>query len=216
MWRRNSAFRPAAACFLAILLACASASGQGLAPSQNPYALDPYRPSDADLLRRYGSVLLAQTPLAEIRKLDPFNPSDAALLRELGGGIPLWGLWYPPFPGPLVFPSAASATGERPQINIFIGQLPPEAVTSGAAPSPSLPKEIITAIRPDSNDGVWIEYGNARWISSGQAVAFDDTAFMQIGEYNGFPVFQRRDGSGEVIYLPTRKDRVAPYRLKGR
>jgi hypothetical protein len=78
------------------LLAVVPASGQSPASAQLPYGLDPYKPSDAALLRQYGDTLLAQTPLLELRKLDPYIPSHAALLRQLGGGLPLWGLgWYP-------------------------------------------------------------------------------------------------------------------------
>ena len=216
--RPSSALRLAAIGAVAIL-ACVRVSGQAPATAANPYGLDPYRPSDAELLRRYGSVLVAQTPLGEIRKLDPYKPSDAALLRELGGGIPLWGWWYPPTPfsGPLMLPSAASAEQDRPQINIFVGQPPSDALTAiGTPASPSLPREIVTVLRPDTNDGVWINYDNARWISAGQAVAFDEGTFTRIGQYNGFPVFRRQGSSDEVIYLPTRKDRVSPYRLKGK
>ncbi|MGE3843173.1 MAG: hypothetical protein AB7I50_16495 [Vicinamibacterales bacterium] len=61
-----------------------------------PYGLDPFNPTDAAFLRNYGTALVSQTPLLELRHLDPFNPSDAALLRQIGGAIPLWGLaWYP-------------------------------------------------------------------------------------------------------------------------
>jgi hypothetical protein len=75
------------------LLAVAPAS------AQNPYDLDPYRPSDAVWLRNYGTVLVAQTTLLELRKLDPYVPSQAALIRQLGGGVPnpVSGM-YQPFP----------------------------------------------------------------------------------------------------------------------
>jgi hypothetical protein len=35
------------------------------------YGLDPYKPSDAELLRKYGSVLATRTPLLDLRRLDP-------------------------------------------------------------------------------------------------------------------------------------------------
>lgn len=97
------------------LCAFSIASAQTPISSQHPYGLDPYKPSDAELLRRYGSALATQTPLLELRKLDPYKPSHAALLRSLGGAIPLWAIWYPtalapasmtPFP-----PRAASPRG---------------------------------------------------------------------------------------------------------
>jgi hypothetical protein len=65
------------------------------APVPHPYGLDPYKPSDAELLRKYGSLLATQTPIRELRRLDPYKPSHAALLRAVGGAIPLWAIWYP-------------------------------------------------------------------------------------------------------------------------
>jgi hypothetical protein len=76
------------------------ASAQTPTPIQHPYGLDPYKPSDAQLLRTYGAVLATQTPLIELRKLDPYKPSQAALLRALGGAIPLWAISCPLAPAP--------------------------------------------------------------------------------------------------------------------
>ena len=78
-----------------VLSPLALAWAQTPTPVQHPYGLDPYKPSDAELLRKYGSVLATQTPLLELRKLDPYKPSHAALLRALGGAMPLWTIWYP-------------------------------------------------------------------------------------------------------------------------
>jgi len=100
------------------LLAVVPASAQAPASAQqHPYGLDPYKPSDAALLRQYGATLVALTPLSELQKLDPYKPSHAALLRQLGGAIPVWGLgWFPPVPIPTPltpFPTTG-ATGVRP------------------------------------------------------------------------------------------------------
>jgi hypothetical protein len=205
-----------------LLLLCAPAARGQSASSVYPYGLDPYKPTDAWWLRQYGSVLVAQTPILELRKLDPFKPSEAALLRDLGGGIPLWALWYPPAPMPVPLTPFSMAGDERAfgaATNIFINIGQPSdgnAVGSAApvsAPSPP-PGGIVTALRPESNDGVWINYGGRRWVSAGPAVPFDDSVFMQTGQYNGFPVFTRRQSSDPVIYLPTRGNLVAPYRVR--
>ncbi len=45
-------------------------------------------------------------------------------------------------------------------------------------------------------------------------VPFEESAFQRIGEYGAFPVFRRTRAMEEVIYVPTRKDMVMPYRLK--
>lgn len=201
------------------LLVVAPATAQTQAPAENPYGLDPYTPSDAEFLRKYGSILTAQTPLLELRKLDPYKPSHAALLRDLGGGIPLWALWYPPTPGPL---TPFATTGDytlAPGRNLFVLLMaqPPaaEPATSPAAPAPeSGPRAIATALRPESNDGVWIVFNGQRWINAGPAVVFDESQFTRVGEHGGFPVFKRTSGDQDVIYLPTRQGVVAPYRLK--
>ncbi len=57
-----------------------------------PFGLDPYKPSDAKILRDLGPTLVTQMPLSELSKLDPYNPTDAALLRQAGAGIPVWAI----------------------------------------------------------------------------------------------------------------------------
>ena len=49
------------------LLAAAPAAAQTSIPEEHPYGLDPYKPSDAAILRTWGSTLVAQTPLLELR-----------------------------------------------------------------------------------------------------------------------------------------------------
>jgi hypothetical protein len=102
-----------------ILFASPSAFAQ-----QHPYDLDPYKPSDAALLRNYGSVLVGLTPLLELRRLDPYIPSQAALLRQLGGALPLWVGWYPPVPVPApaapLTPFAGTTAPGRPASNITV------------------------------------------------------------------------------------------------
>jgi hypothetical protein len=97
---------------LALFMA-APAFAQTAVPELHPFGLDPYKPSDAALLRSYGGTLLAQTPLLELRQLDPYKPSHANLLRQLGNGIPQWSHfnWYPgtAAPAPLMMPSTPPA-----------------------------------------------------------------------------------------------------------
>ena len=102
----------AAALFVLFTVATPVAA-QGLAPEPRPYGLDPYKPSDAALLRNYGAALVAQTPLLQLSELDPYKPSHAALLRQIGGAMPLWShlSWYPTAPAhaPLMtVPNSAS------------------------------------------------------------------------------------------------------------
>jgi hypothetical protein len=51
--------------------------------------LDPYKPSDAKILREQGPAVATKMTIEEIKKLDPYNPTDASLLRQMGGAIPV-------------------------------------------------------------------------------------------------------------------------------
>lgn len=76
---------------------------------------------------------------------------------------------------------------------------------------------IVSLMRPESNDGLWIQFKGEKWVSAGAAVPLRASEFRAVGEYVGFPVFIRiLDGTIEddMIYLPTRAGLVAPYRLK--
>ncbi|MGH9255465.1 MAG: hypothetical protein ACRD3C_12970, partial [Vicinamibacterales bacterium] len=150
------------------------------------------------------------------------KPSHAALLRDLGGAIPLWPFWYPLAPVPASLTPVSTTIqvmgSETASMTILVGgQLPSgNALRNAAAAVPlPLPKKVAGALRPETN-GMWISYAGGRWISAGPAVLFDESAFVRIGEYYSFPVFRRRDVGDDVIYLPTRGDLVAPYRLKVR
>ena len=210
----------AAAMVLMTIVGNAQTSAQTPAyPYNYPYGLDPFRPTDAALLRQYGSVLVAQTPLLELARLDPFTPSHAALLRDLGGAIPLWGLWYPPVPsyGPLgPFGGVPGMAGPINNNVVVLADGQARAGVSGVSSSPlPLPQKMVTARRPPTNDGAWISYAGERWLSAGAAVFFDEAAFTAVGQYRGFDVF-RRNNTYEVIYLPVRPGLVAPFRMKAR
>lgn len=123
------------------LLAATLASAQYQpASAQYPYDLDPYKPSDAALLRNYGATLVAQTPLLELRKLDPYIPSQAALMRQLGGAMAPWVGWYWPFfppapnPAPLTpFPRTELVIPTRPNVLVII-----VSPNNGPSPLPRL------------------------------------------------------------------------------
>jgi hypothetical protein len=94
----------------------------------------------------------------------------------------------------------------------------PLAVTTSAnattQPNSETGLTFATIGRPTSNDGVWIRYLGEKWISAGPAVPITPESFRVVGSYEGFPVFARKDGSEQVIYVPTRAGLAAPYRLK--
>ena len=87
------------------------------------------------------------------------------------------------------------------------------AGTVGMVTTPR-PTPVVTLIRPTSNDGIWIQYQGAKYVSAGPAVPFDAAQFRRVGEHGTHPVFTR-GAQGDVIYLPTsRAGVVAPYRIK--
>lgn len=215
---------------LVAVLAVAPALGQTPVPTPHPYGLDPYAPSDAAWLRNYGAALVAQTPLLELGRLDPYKPSDAALLRQIGGAIPLCcpdAFWPAPSFAPLTGSAARGVTLLRntglsivPRATVSVGSMPPAGgggtalapTASGSQPAASTP--VATAIRPEDNDGIWIRYGGQRWTSAGRAVPLQEPEFERVGEYAGSPVYRRVRVNDGLIYVPTRKGLVAPFRPK--
>jgi hypothetical protein len=84
-----------------------------------------------------------------------------------------------------------------------------------AAPTSTQNRLLMTTIsRPTTNDGVWLRYLGEKWVSAGSAVPLTPAGFRVVGNYEGFPVFARRDTSEQIIYVPTREGLAAPYRLK--
>ena len=196
-----------------------SSSEQAPASTAQPYGFDPYKPTDATLLRDYGATLVARTPLQELRRLDPYKPSHAALLRDLGGAFPLWGLeWYwAPVPAPLTPFAEPEMWMRRAPVAMPATQTPagtaPESAGRETVISPQ-PSTIATLRPPENNDGVWIRYADKRWILDGRPVPYESSAFERVGEYGTFPVFRRTGVDEDVIYVPTRAGVLAPYRLK--
>ena len=72
---------------------------------------------------------------------------------------------------------------------------------------------VTTARRAESNDGVWVQFMGAKWISAGAAVPLRASEFVQVGEYAGFPVYARKGLEEDRIYLPS-PGGVIPFRLK--
>ena len=66
---------------------------------------------------------------------------------------------------------------------------------------------------PQSNDGIWILYDDARWRSAGAAVQYVHDRFTAVGAYHGFPVYRDNDGRGDEIYIAAVTGGVlTPYR----
>ena len=178
---------------------------------RHPYQLDPYKPSDAALLRSYGATLVSQTPLSELKHLDPYKPSHAALLR-LGGALPLWFVWseWPlttPFPAEHLFEGRKAPRHERGH-----AQPPDKRVDEPIAATPPAATSIATLRRPESNDGVWIEFDGRRWVADGRAVPYVEGRFSKVGDQGGHPVYRDTDATAERIFIPTGDALLAPFR----
>lgn len=72
---------------------------------------------------------------------------------------------------------------------------------------------IVSLLRPESNDGVWIMYEGEKWVSAGPAVAMGTAAFASVGDYAGFPVYTSASRP-DVIYIQTGAGVLAPYKRK--
>jgi hypothetical protein len=142
-----------------------------------------------------------------------------------------------PTPEVTTAPMAALAPTAPPQPPGAIGVYTPlsgRAVTSAMRAQPAVPPDasagvgttglqrttprsdrpkVVTLRRPEGNQGIWVSFAGARWVSAGMAVPLQSADFLIIGEYAGFPVFARRSSKPEVIYLPTHGGHGAPYRL---
>lgn len=114
-------------------------------------------------------------------------------------------------------PGTVVLESDEPIEQPFVGK-PATAENLGAdtsARSRATPVILTSALlrRPENNDGIWIEFRGEKWVTAGKAVPLQSSDFRKIGEYAGYPVFNRTTG-GDLIYLPTRGGLVAPYRRR--
>jgi hypothetical protein len=162
------------------------------------------------------------------------QPYERARRGDLAGTA---GSRTPPFPTPTAParrdpPMAAVAPTTAPQPSGAISALTPEAgavgtsgvsrrvdATTIAGPVGSIATleaglPMTSVRRPESSDGVWLDFMGEKWVSAGEAVPLRVSEFVRVGDHAGFPVFARQGLHEDVIYLPTRAGLVAPYKLK--
>ena len=72
---------------------------------------------------------------------------------------------------------------------------------------------LATVRRAESNDGIWVLFMGAKWISVGSAVPLRASEFVVVGEHGGFPVYARKGLDEDLIYLPSAGG-VIPFKLK--
>jgi hypothetical protein len=184
-------------------------------------AYDPYKPSHIAIMRDFGGTVVAQAPISSLLQLDPYVPSQGELLRQAGRGIPLWTAypWYAPPPVVAVrecgerddasaaaMPATSPARAPLTRFADVLAALPADRATPGAAASP--------AARPASErtQGVSIQYAGRTWVSAGRALAFRDGEFVRAGESAGVAVYRRPSDKDNVIYIASIQGMVAPFR----
>jgi hypothetical protein len=204
------------------LLVTISSATSAIAQPCTPTSLgfDPYGPSDLAIVRSYGGTELAQAPLSTLLRLDPYVPIQGELLRQVGRAIPWWAYaGYFPYAPPMPMPDCRPLREERapaPDTTVAITTFSEMLIeldrqrTSGGATAPTATMTRTTA--PDRNSGVGIHYAGRTWIAAGPAVTFSEAEYERIGESAGFAIFRRTGTKDDVIYVPTTRGVVAPFR----
>jgi hypothetical protein len=152
-----------------------------------PYSII-YVPIGSDLMRRYE------------------RPRTGALGGTEGSRLS----WFPIGPTPSG-PAASEVPPQPLGTRGSLGSVPgptvagesPAAEIADARRSSSPARTIIaTALRPESNRGIWISYDGARWYPAGKAVDYQPDQFVPIGMYFAFPVYRAIDRRPDEIYIP--------------
>jgi len=90
----------------------------------------------------------------------------------------------------------------------------PVAAATNTADRDVAPRTMMQSIpQPITNNGIWLEFDNARWYAVGPATAFSPERFEPLGEYRGFPVYRDKTRADGTIWVSVVKDgpAVAPY-----
>lgn len=112
-----------------------------------------------------------------------------------------------PAPPMVGTPGPVALSGTDPGDRAGADQASSSVGTSGGvATSPKI------RIRGEAANGIFVEFHDQRWFSSGPPVARDSRTLKRIGEYHGFPVYAA-GGSDSTIYIPVARgvDALAPF-----
>jgi hypothetical protein len=182
---------------------------------------DPYKPSDLAIVRQYGGTLMSQVPLSTLMKLDPYVPSQGELLRQVGNGIPVWvghpWLSHAPVPAavdctPKVDRAPAAAELSQAAYLTRFADVLRTVERQGAPKGLVVTSPTSAGVSPKGDSGVWIQFGDRTWVSSGSAVPFRDSDFTQVGSSAGVAVYRRAGAADDVIYIQSTRGMVAPFR----
>jgi len=94
---------------------------------------------------------------------------------------------------------------------------PSDPVATTGSSDPGYPLgPLASARKPEGLNGIFIEYRDRRWFSSGPAVELDSARFARVGDHQGFPVY-RLEGDETTIYVTVAKgarNLIAPYSVR--
>jgi hypothetical protein len=92
-----------------------------------------------------------------------------------------------------------------------VGSSSPSVGTSGRVASSSRPATIRT--RPQAANGIFVEFQNGRWYSSGPPASLDPRVLTRIGDWYGFPVYVASGAGDSTLYIPIAQglELLAPY-----
>ena len=163
---------------------------------------------------------IVYVPLAG-KVMKPYERRRAGdIAGTVGSTIPSFPVVHTPEPGEPALPAQAPAppTQIAPSIGTVAviavaptaSVVPEPASTTGTVPPPG---PLASARKPEGLDGLFLEYRDRRWFSSGKAERLDPTQFTAIGDYRGFPVYRKADDE-RTIYVAVARgagELIAPY-----
>jgi hypothetical protein len=86
-----------------------------------------------------------------------------------------------------------------------------EEPESPAPPMSLVPGGVHTALRPQYESAIWVEYSGARGFASGPAALLNAREYETVDTFEGRPVYRRRGDSSATIYLPMTEGVVVPF-----
>jgi hypothetical protein len=178
-------------------------------------------PLYADTTLEPFSIVLVPIGRGQLQPYERLREGDLA--GTVGSRAPSFPVRLLPTPTQIVAARIAPTTLPIPIGAMSVYSPEPAAA---ANPAPTVPpanpttvprtveSPVVSLLRPENNDGLWVRFDNQKWVNSGAAVPLLEDAFVRVGDYAGFPVFKRRNGDEDVIYLPSRAGLIVPYKKK--
>jgi hypothetical protein len=166
---------------------------------------------------------IVYVPLAG-RIMKPYERRRAGdIAGTVGSTLPSFPVVHNPDPNEAYMPPQAPAPPTL--IAPAIGTYPPIAVAPAAEPivEPAATAGVVpprgplvSARLPEGLDGLFIQFRDRRWFSSGKAERLDPSLFTGIGDYRGFPVYRKGDDKGTVYVAVTiaAGELIAPYSVR--